>query len=67
MKNEPVVTVAAITALVSAIVALLVAFGLDLTDAQEKAILGLAAVLAPLVVTLARRYVTPVATLASAP
>lgn len=61
MKREPVLTVASITALVSAIVALLVAFGLDLTGDQEKAILGVAAIVAPILVGLfSRPKVTPV-------
>lgn len=61
MKNEPVVTVASITALVAAVLALLVAFGLPLSNDEQQAILGLAAVVAPLVAALvARRKVTPV-------
>lgn len=62
MKREPLITVAAILSLVGAVVGVLVAFGVDLTAEQEKAVLGLAAVLAPWVVALVgRRRVTPVA------
>ena len=59
--SEPVITVATITAAVSAIIALLVAFGLDLSDDQRNAILGVVAVAAPIIAgALARGYVTPV-------
>lgn len=61
MKNEPLVTVAGISAAVSAVIALLVAFGLDLSTEQTAAILGVVAVLAPLAVTVARSKVTPIA------
>lgn len=61
MNNEPLWTVAGITAAVSALIALLTAFGLDLTEGQTNAILGAVAVLAPTVVALvARSKVTPV-------
>jgi hypothetical protein len=61
MSTEPLITVAALTALVAAIIACLVAFGVDLTEDQQKAVLGLVAVVAPLVVGfIARRKVTPV-------
>lgn len=61
MKSEPVITVASLTAFVAAVLAVLAAFGLPLTDDQQKAILGLVAVVAPVVVgVLARRFVTPV-------
>lgn len=62
MKSEPVVTVASITAAVAALIGVLVAFGVPLTDDQQKALLGLVAVVAPLVAAvIARRKVTPVA------
>lgn len=61
MTNEPVLTVAGITAAVSALITLLVSFGLDLSDAQTNSILGVVAVVAPLVVVYARKHVTPVA------
>lgn len=60
MTNEPLFTVASITAGVTAILGLLVAFGVSLTDVQEKAILGVVAVAAPLLVAaIARGKVTP--------
>ena len=61
-NTEPAITVAAITAGVTAVLALLAAFGLPLTDQQQTAILGVVAVIAPLVVGfIARRLVVPVA------
>lgn len=61
MNREPLVTVASITAGITAVLGLLVAFGVSLTGDQEKAILGVAAVVAPLVVAfIARSKVTPV-------
>lgn len=59
MKNEPVITVAGVTAAVTAVIALLVSFGVDLTQDQQNAILGVVAVVAPLVVIYARKFVTP--------
>lgn len=60
MKNEPAITVASITAGVTAFLGLLAAFGLPLTDEQTSAILGVVAVVGPLVVGfIARRYVVP--------
>lgn len=58
-STEPVLTAAGITAAVAAVIALIVAFGVELSEVQTTAILGVVAVLAPLVVTIARRYVTP--------
>lgn len=61
MNREPALTVGTVTAAVTAVLALLVAFGLDLTDDQRNAILGVVAVLAPLVATVVTRgKVTPV-------
>lgn len=63
MKREPAVTVAAITAAASAIITLLIAFGVPMSEAQSQAILGVVAVLAPIVVGLiARGMVTPAQT-----
>lgn len=62
-SHEPVLTVASITAGVTAIIGLLVAFGLDLTEEQRTAILSIVAVVAPLIVVYARKFVTPVAKL----
>lgn len=61
MKTEPLVTVATITAAAVALIAVLTNFGLDLTEGQEASLLGVVAVIAPLVVAaLARPKVTPV-------
>lgn len=57
--REPVVTTAGVVAGVTALLALVIAFGLPLTAEQQTAILGVTAVAAPLVVTIARRYVVP--------
>lgn len=60
MKNEPLVTLASITAGVTALLALLVAFGIPITQEQQVAILGVVAVAAPFVVAVAGRgRVTP--------
>ncbi len=60
MTSEPLLTTGTATAIVAAIVTLVVAFGADLTETQTAAILGVAAVLAPLLVGLvARSRVTP--------
>lgn len=64
-SHEPVLSVGSITAGVTALIALLVAFGLDLTEAQTTAILGVVAVAAPIVVgVLARRRAYSPATVA---
>lgn len=57
--TEPVISTATVTSAVTALVALLVAFGLPLTDEQQVAILGATAVVAPLVVIYARRWTVP--------
>ncbi|WP_369069996.1 hypothetical protein [Kineococcus terrestris] len=60
--SEPLVTAAGISAAVAAVIALLVAFGIDLTEEQTAAILGVVAVLAPIAVAAAARgKVTPTA------
>lgn len=60
MKNEPAITVGSITAVVAALLALLVAFGLPLSNDQQQAILGFVSVAAPVVAAvLIRRKVTP--------
>jgi hypothetical protein len=53
--SEPLVTVGGITAAATAVIGLLVAFGLPVTDDQQAAILGVVAVLAPLAVALIGR------------
>ncbi len=60
MTTEPLLTVAGLTALASAIIALAVAFGISLSADQTQAVLGFVAVLAPVAVGfVARRSVTP--------
>lgn len=56
--KEPLLTVGAITAVTSAAVSCVVAFGVHLTETQQGAILALIATVAPIVVALfARRSV----------
>ena len=60
MKNEPLITIATITAGGTAVLGLLVAFGVPITEGQQVAILGVVAVVAPVVVALiGRGLVTP--------
>ena len=59
--TEPVISTATVTSAVTAVLALLVAFGLPLTEEQQVAILGVTAVVAPLVVIYARRWTVPAA------
>lgn len=62
MKREPVLTISSITSLIAAVLTLLVVFGVKLNGEQQSAILGVAAIAAPLVVALVSRpRVTPVA------
>jgi hypothetical protein len=49
MQKEPSVIVGTIIAVVTAIIVLLTAFGLHITNDQQSAILGVVAVLAPLI------------------
>lgn len=59
-QREPAVIAGAVVAVVAAILAAVVAFGVDLDETQTEAILGLATVLAPIVVGLViRGQVTP--------
>lgn len=55
MKNEPVLVGGAVTGLVTATLALLVAFGVDLDSAQQAAILGFVTALIAVVAFLVRR------------
>ncbi len=55
MNREPAAIIGTITAAVTAILALLVAFGLDIEPEQQAAILGVIAVIAPVVATLITR------------
>lgn len=60
MKYEPLISISSIVAGATAIIALLVAFGVPLTEDQKVAILGLVGVLAPVIVALVTRgKVTP--------
>lgn len=60
MNREPLFNTAAIVAVVSAALALLVSFGLGIDPAQVQAILTFVGVIAPFVVAyLARKKVTP--------
>lgn len=55
MKSEPAAIIGAIASIVSAVLAFLQAFGVDITDAQQDAIRGVVAVLAPVVAALVIR------------
>ena len=60
MKNEPAITIGTISAAVAAILALLVAFGLDLTEVQTGAILAVVAAVGPIVgAVITRARVSP--------
>ncbi|MEU4640816.1 hypothetical protein [Micromonospora sp. NPDC023814] len=48
--SEPLFTVGTITAAATAVITVLIAFGLPISDDQQTAILGVVAVAAPLVV-----------------
>jgi hypothetical protein len=53
--KEPLITVGTITAVVTAVLALVVAFGAPVSDTTQAAILAAVAVLAPIVVALVGR------------
>jgi hypothetical protein len=55
LAGEPLLSVGGLTALVTAALSLLVAFGLPLTDKQDAAILAFVAILAPVVVAVIGR------------
>lgn len=62
MKREPVAIVNAIIAVIEALIALLVAFGLDLTAEQVGAIMAFVAAVGGLIgILIVRPRVTPVA------
>ena len=66
--NEPAITAGGLSALVAAVIALLVAFGAQITTEQREATLGLVAVLAPVAVAvLIRPHVIPVAKIEAVP
>ena len=54
-QTEPANLVATITAAVTAVIALLVAYGFDISTEQQVAILGVVAVLAPVVAGIVTR------------
>jgi hypothetical protein len=59
-ETKPVLTSTTIVAIVTAVIALLVAFGFELTNEQTAAILGLFGVLAPIAVGIySSRKTTP--------
>lgn len=62
MRNEPLINIAFLTALVTALLSLLTAFGVPITDAQQDAVNQFMLVVAPLLVAfIGRTLVTPVA------
>ena len=62
-EREPVLVIGLITAAVTSVLALLVAFGIDLTSGQQVAIIGVIAGVGPLaVMLLTRPKVTSAAT-----
>lgn len=61
VQSEPVLSAAGVTAVITAGLAVLVAFGVPITDAQAVAVVGFVGVVAPIVAGVwARRRVTPV-------
>lgn len=66
MKKEPAVIIGAIASVVTSLVALAVAFGLDLTQDQQTAIVGVVVTVTPLIVgIITRQYVFAPATVAA--
>lgn len=55
-KTEPAISIGSITAAITAVLALLVAYGVDISQEQQVAILGVAAVVAPVVVGIITRF-----------
>ena len=63
VKSEPAVVIGTVTTAVAAILAVLVAFGIDLSPGQQVAILGVIAGVGPLVVAfVTRSQVSPAST-----
>lgn len=61
MKSEPAVTVATLASVITALIALLAAFGLNVSDDQQKAIIAFVGVVAHVVAGfITRSKVTPV-------
>ena len=66
--NEPAITAGSIVALVGAVIAVAIAFGAPITPEQKEAVLGLVAVVAPILVAiLIRPHVTPQAKIDNVP
>lgn len=60
MKKEPVISVGSISAGVAAVIALIVAFGVPVTEDQQIAILGVVAAVGPIAAAVVtRRFVSP--------
>lgn len=55
MKNEPVITIGGVSAVISAIIALVVVLGVQLPDGLEAAIIGVVAAAGPIVAGLISR------------
>lgn len=55
LQNEPAQIIAYITAAATAMISLLVAYGVDISEDQKQAILGAVAILAPIVAGLVIR------------
>lgn len=49
MNTQPTAIISSITAIAAAVITLLVAYGVDINDEQQKAILALLTVLAPVI------------------
>lgn len=63
MRNEPVLTAAAIGSALVGILAVLVSFGVPISEDQRVALVGLVGVVAPIVIALfQRKKVTPLGT-----
>ncbi len=56
MKNEPILTAGFIVSFVSAVILLITEFGVALTPGQQSAIMGLVALVAPVIVGVVGRY-----------
>lgn len=60
MSKEPLITTAVVTAVIAALITLLKAFGVPITEEQQSAINQFLVVMAPLIVAgVGRIYVTP--------
>jgi len=59
MKREPTISIGAISAAVAAVLTLITAFGVELTEEQTTAILGVIAAVGPIVTSLVIRRKVP--------